>query len=312
MHADGEEEDAEQQAAEGVDHRLDGAAILGFRQQETCDEGAERHRQSRDARDHAGSDCDQQGRRHEEFRIVAAGSQPEQRPQDQPSHQADHQDGRHGLQESGSDADPDRSLTGAAQGANEQQERNHREVLGQQDGEAGAAGRAHHAALARQKLHHDRRRRQRKAGADHQGGGRRAAQPPSDRGEQHGGQHDLQAAQAEYEAPQRQQAAHRQLEADEEQQEDDAQIGDEADLLFAGDGEPVDRQRLVGPAAEPVGAEQRAHREISQDRTDLQARHNRRDDRRRTQNDQRVLENMNFASRCHWHQHRRAAPFVHT
>ena len=53
MHADREEEYAEQQAAEGIDHRLDGAAILGLRQQEAGDEGAERHRQVGVGRDHA-------------------------------------------------------------------------------------------------------------------------------------------------------------------------------------------------------------------------------------------------------------------
>ena len=46
VHADGEEEHAEQQALEGLDGGLDGLAELGLRQQQAGNEGAERHRQA--------------------------------------------------------------------------------------------------------------------------------------------------------------------------------------------------------------------------------------------------------------------------
>ena len=101
---------------------------------------------------------------------------------------------------------------------------------------------------------------------------------------------DLQPAQPEHQPAHGEQAAHRQLQPDEEQQEDDAEVGDEADLPLAGDGDPVDGARILGETAEAVRAQRRADDEEAQDRAYFQAVHHRRHDGRRAQNDQGVLE----------------------
>ena len=46
IHADGEEENAEQQPLERLDGRLDRLAVFGFGKQQAGDEGAERHGQA--------------------------------------------------------------------------------------------------------------------------------------------------------------------------------------------------------------------------------------------------------------------------
>ena len=231
VHADREEEDAQQQAAERVDHRLDGAAVLGLRQQQAGDEGAERHRQAGIGRDHARADRDQQGGGHEEFRIVGAGGQPEQRLQHEAADDGDDADGDHRLGQRHDDAVDHRGALGAsAERADQEQQRHHGKVLGEQDGETGAAGRRHHAALAGQQLHDDGGRGKRQADADDQRRSGRLAEPQraeTDRQRRHD---DLQAAQPEHQPAHGEQAAHRQFEADEEQQEDDAEVGDEGDL----------------------------------------------------------------------------------
>ena len=308
MHADREEEYAEQQAAERVDHRLDSAAVFGLGQQQAREEGAQCHRQASEGRDHARAHGDQQGGGHEEFRVVAVRGQPEERTQQHAADDHDRGQGDQRLSERHADTQPDRALHVAAQHADQQQQRDHGEILGEQDGEAGAAGRAGEAPLSRQQLHHDGGRGQGEAGADHQGGGGRLAGPqrqPADRGR---GQHHLQAAQAEHQAAHGEQAPQRQFEADEEQQEDDAEIGDEGDLFLAGHGEPIHHRRMLGQPAEAVGTEQRTDHEIAQHRAHLEARQQRRHHRRRRQNDQRVLEGMYIADGRHRAKHRRWPP----
>ena len=60
VHADGEEENAEQQALERLDGRFDRLAVFGLGEQQAGDEGAERHRQAGLIGDDAGGDDDEQ------------------------------------------------------------------------------------------------------------------------------------------------------------------------------------------------------------------------------------------------------------
>ena len=85
VHADGEEEHAEQQALERLDRRFDGLAILGFRQQQAGNEGAERHGQPRHACGDAGADDHEQDGGHEQLAGAGRRHQAEQRPQQQPA-----------------------------------------------------------------------------------------------------------------------------------------------------------------------------------------------------------------------------------
>ena len=240
MHADGEEEDSQQQAAEGINHRLDRAAVFGLGEEKAGNEGAQRHRQSGGGGDHARADGDQQRGGHEEFRIVRAGGEAKQRLQHEPADDGDHADGDGRLDQRDHHTLHDGTLAIAAQCTDQEQQRHHGKILGEQDGEAAAAGGRHHAALTAQQFHHDGRRGKCQAGANDQGRGRRLAEPERSETDHQCGQDDLRHAQPEHQPAHGDHAAHRQFHADEEQQEDDSQIGNEGDLLFAGDGEPVD------------------------------------------------------------------------
>ena len=66
VHADGEEEQAEQQALERIDGGLDRLAEFGLGQQQPGDEGAERHRQAGHGGGHAGADDHEQRRGDEQ------------------------------------------------------------------------------------------------------------------------------------------------------------------------------------------------------------------------------------------------------
>ena len=196
------------------------------------------------------------------------------------------------------------AVGGAAQCADQEQERHHGEVLGEQDGEAGAAGGRHHAALARQHFHDEGGRGERQAGADDQRRRRRLAEPQGAEADHHRREQALQAAQPEHQAAHGEQAPHRQFEADEEQQEDDAQVGDEGDLLLAGDGEPVDGPRIVGQTAQAMRSQRGADGEETQDGTDFQAVDHRGDDGRGAQDDEGILEDEDLAASRHCRQHR--------
>ena len=62
VHADGEEENAEQQSFERLDGRFDRLAVFGFGEQQAGDEGAERHGQAGLVGDDTRGDDDEQAR----------------------------------------------------------------------------------------------------------------------------------------------------------------------------------------------------------------------------------------------------------
>ena len=86
-----EEEDAEEEAAEGIDRRLDRAAKLRFREQEPGDEGAERHREPHGRGQEAAADGDEERCGNEELRVLARGDETKERLQ---SNRADDHDQR--------------------------------------------------------------------------------------------------------------------------------------------------------------------------------------------------------------------------
>ena len=67
VHADGEEENAEQQSLERLDSRFDRLAVFGLGEQQPGNEGAERHGQAGLIGDDAGRDDDEQGRGDEQI-----------------------------------------------------------------------------------------------------------------------------------------------------------------------------------------------------------------------------------------------------
>ena len=76
-HADGEEEHAEQQPLEGIDRRLDGAVILGLRQQKPRNESPERHREAGCRARKPAADGDEQRGGDEQLRAFGGGDEAE-------------------------------------------------------------------------------------------------------------------------------------------------------------------------------------------------------------------------------------------
>ena len=150
--ADRHEEQAEQQALERLDRHLDLAPVFGFGQQQSGDECAERHRQAGHRRHDRRAHDDQQARGHEEFRRMRLGDLMEQRPQQQPAGADDErQRGRRrqdGEQQSLAQAAAQALAAHAEHRHHEQHGRDH-QVLRQQHGESGAAGRLFRAGDVR-------------------------------------------------------------------------------------------------------------------------------------------------------------------
>ena len=142
-HADGEEEHAEQQALERLDGRLDGLAEFGLGQQQAGDEGAERHRQAGQRRRRRRCRRSRTGspRRTARWRPVAATSRNSGRSSSRPTMTIS-ADGQRRLRQRQHDAG--RAIeppVAAPRMRDEQQHRHDGQVLRQQHGEAGAAGR---------------------------------------------------------------------------------------------------------------------------------------------------------------------------
>ncbi len=78
-HADGDEEEAEQQALERLDVGLQRAPVLGTREQHAGDERAERHRQSGEAHQLGDAEDEQQCERGEDLALVGLRDDPQDR-----------------------------------------------------------------------------------------------------------------------------------------------------------------------------------------------------------------------------------------
>ena len=178
-HADRDEEQADEQALERLDIDADLVAILGLRQHQAGEKRAKRHRQTGGLGGDRGADDHQQHRGQEHVGAARRADEAEQRTDDQ---SADHHDCHRGdrrLTERQGEGQSHRALgvgvAGAAkcrERAEDEEYRQHREILEQQDGEAGAPRRAAETAVFGQELHDDGGGGQREAGAQHQRRGR--------------------------------------------------------------------------------------------------------------------------------------------
>ena len=90
VHADGEEENAEQQSLERRDGGFDRLAVFGLGQQKAGDEGAERHRQPGLAGYHAGGDDHEQSSGDEQIARPRRHHHVKQRLQQDAAEQDDH------------------------------------------------------------------------------------------------------------------------------------------------------------------------------------------------------------------------------
>src|SRR5208283_5894564 len=138
--ADRHEEEAEQQALEGLHRHLDLAAELRLGEQQAGDEGAELHRESRGGRRDSGGDDDEQAGRDEKLGRLRRGDEPEERPQQQPAGQ-DHADERETGRREGREQLPRRErILGLLQNRDREQHRRDREILREQRRKGGASG----------------------------------------------------------------------------------------------------------------------------------------------------------------------------
>ena len=254
LQPDGHEEEPEQQAAEGPDVGLDLMPVLGARQQQPGQEGAQRHGDAGQHHEIAGAQQNEQGGGDEQLRAAGLGDHAVDRPQQKAAGQQRQAHGGRRLQS----RQPQRQQKTGAFGAQERhqgQQGDDRQVLQQQDGEGDTAEAGRQLAPLHQHLQHEGRRGERQAAADHQGGRGRLTQCDQDQGDHRRGAHHLQRAEPENVALQNLQALDRQLQTDGEEQEDDPELGEDQDRL-----------RLFDQA-EQRGADHHAGRQVAEHRT---------------------------------------------
>ena len=280
-HAHGHEEQAQQQAAEGFDVRLDAVAVFRVGQQHTGDEGAQRHGEAGKLHQQGGADHHQQGGAGEYLAAAGAGGEAEQRPQQQPA--ADDQagegaDGHQDLLEHRHEP-PRQQVLGGQQG-DEGQHRDRGQVLEEQQGEGVAAVSALQLVALPQQLQHQRRGAESQAEARHRRDHGRQAERPGAGREQQRGHPDLQAAEAEDRLVHQLEARGLELQADHEQQEDDAHLGE----LQHGLG--------IGHQAKGRGADGDPCGEVAQHLAEPEALEDRHDQHRRGEKDQGVEQQV--------------------
>jgi hypothetical protein len=185
---------------------------------------------------------------------------------------------------------PHAAGAGNAEHADDEQQRHDREVLQQQDREAGTADRRAELPALDQELHDDCRGGERETGAEDYRRLRRSAERPDDRGDGRAGDADLQAAEAEDEVAHAPQAVERQFEPDREQEEDHAELGETphaVDVGYHGEREPA---HLVLEQAESEGADDPADDQVAEDGAHSETMEKRHDDPGRDQEDHELAK----------------------
>lgn len=277
-HPHADEEQAEQQALERLDLRLQFVAVLRVGQQQAGEEGTEGH-------GHAGQLHQQRGTHHHQQRgggghvlQLGLGDDAKHRAQQVAAtdhHRGDAADHLEGLGQF--------AAAGVAVRTAEQRDhgdqRDRRDVLEQQDGEGQAAmGLGQFLALG-EDLQAEGGGRQRQAQAEHHRAVHRLVEADQGHSADHqAGQQHLQQADAEHRLAHHPQAPRRQLQADDEQQQYHAHLGDLRDAF-----------RVVHQA-QHAGTDQHAGQQVAEHRAQLQALGQRHHEHRRDQEDHAGLE----------------------
>mmetsp|Transcript_15007 Transcript_15007/g.58786 ORF Transcript_15007/g.58786 Transcript_15007/m.58786 type:complete len:626 (+) Transcript_15007:2270-4147(+) len=268
LHADGDEEQAEQHVVEGPDVGLHLVLVFGLGDQHAGDEGAQRQAQAGMLGQPGQAQRDQQQVEHEE--LVALAPRHQREP---PAHQLlaaiEQQGQQHHRLEPGPGQGLGHLATAAVQRRDQHQQRHHGQVLEQQHAHHQPAMRALQLQPLGQQLDDDGGRAHRHRRPQHQ----RAlpAQLPAaaqhrepghqQRIAQHraaDGQHHLHQAQAEHGGLERAQLGQVELQPDDEHQEHDAELG-----------EIFDAGRVVREG-QGIRPDQHPHRQITQHRRQLQ------------------------------------------
>ena len=200
-HPDGDEEKAHQQALERLDIRFELVTEFRVGEKHTREERAERHRQADGLHQQRGADHDQQRRGGEDLAAAETCDELQQRTDRHAAHDDDEHDRRAALHRQ----QPAAFHAGLLGGEQRQQrdQRNHGEVLEQQDRERATAARTRQFAALAEPREHDGGRRHREPESDDQGRLPRKVEPVRESGQRETGHHDLRAAQSEHRLAQR-------------------------------------------------------------------------------------------------------------
>jgi hypothetical protein len=267
-HAHRHEEQPQHQPLEGFEIDLDLVAELGLGQQQPGQKGAQRHRQPGRRGQHRGPQHHQQDGGHEHLAAARLGHDMQRRAQHETPSRVDPGDRQRGLGQRRCEFAGDTGRGLRRQHADQEEDRHHREILGQEYREAGAAERRGEAACLDQDLDGDRGRGQGQGRAEDRGRRHAVAESERDRRDGRAGHADLERAEAEHEPAHRPEPVERHLEPDREQQEHDAELGEVAHALEVGDHDPGERGNIGRQQPEPERPDRTTDREIAKHRVD--------------------------------------------
>ena len=270
LHADGNEEQAQEQPLERLDIRLDLVAELGLRQQQPRKERAQRHGQPGKPGEPRRAQHRQQRQRHEQFRALGPRHHAVEMPhQPAPGDDDDHHR-QHCPQQRRAHKLGDMAGFPGGKDRHQHQQRHHGQVLRQQDGKARTAHARGEFTALHQKLHHHRRGGQRQAQPDDDRRLHRIAPPQGHSADDRAGDDHLREAEAEHHGPHRLKALDRKLKPDHEQEEDDTQLGHARHAVNVVDNGKAER---ADDGADKQIAEHRARLEPAEQRHQQHARH---------------------------------------
>ena len=221
-HAHGDEKQAEQQPLERLDVELELVPVLAIGEHHAGEERAERHRQPDPCHQRGGAENEQQRKPDEHFAQAGLGHVAQHRAHQEPAgndEQRDHADRLRRVR-------PLQHLGLPADQADDEEQRDHGQVLEQQHRERGLAARGRQQVLLGEGGQADGGRGHRESHPGDRADGERQPERDADAGDRRDGRHDLHAAEAEDRAPQRPDALRVELQADEKQQEHDAELGE--------------------------------------------------------------------------------------
>ena len=285
-HADAHEEQRQQEAAERLDVGLELVPVVQFGEQNAGEEGAQRHRHAGLLHEQRRAQYDEQrGRRHH-FARVGLRQQPEERIEQVLAGHDDERDGAHDPRHGAQFVDKSgrRAVGPGREQRQHREQRHHRHVLEQQDGEGALAVVLLELAALVQDLQRDggRRHREREA-RDHGAAPAEQAAVVGDGADHQRRHRELRRAEAEDGAAHGDELAEFELEPDQEQQHHHAELGDRDDALGRSEGRDA------------VGTDDHAGDQVGYDGREAEASRNRHAQHRGREKHQSECQEAEFA-----------------
>ncbi len=277
---DGDQEDAEREAAEGRGDDLDLGMIVGLGDQYPGEQCAEAGAEADTAGGEAAEHQDEQADREEQLGALGPRGLGEQHRQEEAAGEqqaGDHREVEGQRPEQGGPARPS---------VEHEQDGDKAQILEQQDGErdpADAAGGPGDGEDQGGRAHRQRE-------PEHDPAAAARAESPAEPAEQQRGQQHLRAAQPEHRLAHRAEALEAHLKPDGEEEEEDAELGEGLDGVGIGDADRAQPRPALRPAAEQVRAAEHADEDEAEHRRDPEPREGRDDDPRRAEHGQRVRQ----------------------